>query len=139
MSAATGCSACNETRRNLVVVGENDEDRPSLSGTASELVGVLRAQVAQVKLELRADPTSVPHERRALALGNTLAKVLESSRKLMVDGVAAVENLSFAERAELFIGWVTGLPPAYRRSLRDRLDEWEATVARPVAHDEMVS
>lgn len=131
LSATTGCTVCDPVRRNLVVVGEDEDDRPSLTGVAAELVAVLRGQVKQVRLELSNLPTDTDLEKRALSLGNTLSKVLESARKLQVDGKRAVEHLSFAERAELFITWVTSLPPVYRRSLTDRLAKWEADIARP--------
>jgi hypothetical protein len=72
-------------------------------------------------------------EKRALALGNTLAKVLESARKLQVDAKGAVENMSFQERAELFVGWYVDLPPAYRAAVRERFIQYEAEVSKPVA------
>ncbi len=132
ISASHGCQICETVRRNLVVVGEDDEDRPSLSGTAAELVAVLRDQTRNVRERLKLNPLSMTDEKRALSLGNTLAKVLESSRKLMQDGKDAVENLSFQERAELFVGWVVSLPPAYRQNVRERLAEYEVEVSKPL-------
>jgi hypothetical protein len=133
LAATAGCAACDPVRRNLVVVGEDDADRPSLSGTGNEVVAVLRRQLADVKRELEADPGSGYHETRLLKIGNTAAKVLEAARKLQADGVSAVESMSFAERAELFISWFSSLPPAYRMAMTEKMAAWEAQVAMPVA------
>lgn len=132
MSATVGCAVCDTMRRNLVVVGEDEEDRPSLSGTASELVAVLRLQLGHVKGELERNRASALHEKRALMLGNTLAKVLESARKLQADGAAAVASLSFQERKELFVEWYTDLAPAYRTAVREAFASYEAEVAKPL-------
>lgn len=138
LTATVGCAVCDPMRRNLVVVGEDEEDRPSLSGTASEVVAVLRARVQHTKAALQAAPNDLDAERRAMALGNTLAKVLEAARKLTQDGLALVENLSFQERKELFVGWYTELAPAYRNAVREAFAQYETDVAKPVA-SELVS
>lgn len=133
MSATVGCAVCDPMRRNLVVVGEDEEDRPSLSGTASEAVAVLRAQLDQVKGELKRNGTSALHEKRAIAITNALAKIVDVGRKLKQDGAAAVEALSFQERKELFVEWYTDLAPAYRQSVREAFAAYEAEIAKPVA------
>lgn len=132
MTASSGCAVCDPMRRNLVVVGEDEEDRPSLSGTAHEIVAVLRDRVKHVRTLLQANTNSVDAEKRAMALGNTLAKVIESARKLQQDGVAAVSNMSFQERKELFVAWYTELAPAYRQAVREAFELYEAEVSRPV-------
>ena len=136
ISAQAGCAACDTVRRNLVVVGEDDEDRPSLSGTSAEAVGMLRDQMANVRGRLKLNPLSMVDEKRALAISNALAKLVETARKLQVDGVTAVEGMSFAERADLFISWYVALPPAYRMNVRDRFAEYEAEVAKPLKPQE---
>lgn len=136
MSAARGCDVCNGVRKNLVVVGEDEEDRPGLASTGFEVVGTVRRQAKRIDQVLRNDPdeeTELKFERRLLALSNSLGKLLDTARKLQADGVDAVENMSFAERAELFITWITTLPYAYRQSLRDKWDEWEQTTAEPLS------
>lgn len=132
MSSTLGCAVCDPMRRNLVVVGEDEEDRPSLSGTAAEVVAVLRAQVGHVKGELERNRASALHEKRALALANTMAKVLESARKLQVDGAAAVEAMSFQERKELFVTWYTDLAPQYRNAVREAFAQYEVEVSKPI-------
>ncbi len=136
IAASHGCDVCETMRRNLTVVGEDEDDRPSLSGTAAEVVAVLRDQTVNVRGRLKLNPLSMVDEKRALALGNTLAKVLESSRKLMQDGKDAVENMSFQERAELFVTWYVALPPAYRQNVRDRFADYEVQVSKPLAASE---
>ncbi len=133
LTATVGCAVCDPWRANLVVVGEDEEDRPSLSGTAAEVVALLRGQVKQVKGELAKLPGSTIAEKRALALGNTLAKVLESARKLQADGKAAVEAMSFQERKELFVTWYTDLAPQYRNAVREAFAAYEAEVSKPQA------
>lgn len=131
ITAAVGCAVCDPFRRNLVVIGEDEQDRPSLSGTASEVVAMLRAQVKTVRGDLEKNPNATLAEKRALALGNTLAKVLESARKLQADGKAAVEAMSFQERKELFVEWYTDLAPQYRNAVREAFAAYEAEIARP--------
>jgi hypothetical protein len=132
IAATVGCGVCDPMRGNLVVIGDDEEDRPSLSGTASEVVALLRKQVKQVKGELERLPGSTIAEKRALALANTLAKVLESARKLQADGKAAVAAMSFQERKELFVEWYTDLAPAYRNAVREAFAAYEVEVSRPV-------
>ena len=76
-------------------------------------------------------PTSAVVEKRALAVANTVAKVLESARKLRADGTAAVEAMSFQERKELFVTWYTDLAPAYRNAVREAFSAYEAEIAKP--------
>lgn len=130
--AASGCAVCDPFRRHLAVVDEDEDDRPSLAGVGAEVVAGLRAQLREIRKLLKDDPGDLRAEGRLLSIGNTAAKVLEAARKLQVDGVTAVNAMSFAERAELFVTWVTTLPPAYRASLRDKLDAWERDVAAPI-------
>lgn len=132
ISAVKGCAVCDPVRSNLVVHGEDEEDRPSLSGVSADIVRVLGRQIRVVDRDLTNNPQSVVAEKRALALGNTCAKVLESARKLQVDGKNAVNSMSFAEQAELFVTWYTALPPAYRNAVRARFEQWELEVSTPV-------
>lgn len=135
LTATVGCAVCDPMRRNLVVVGEDEDEKPSLSGTASEVVAVLRGRIQSVKQALQANPDDLGAEHRAMALGNTLAKVLESARKLTQDGLALVENLSFQERKELFVSWYTDLTPAYRNAVREAFAAYETEVSKPVAQE----
>lgn len=132
INAAKGCAVCDEVRANLVVVGEDEDDKPSLSGTASEGVTLLRRMLKQVEKDLKANPTSDVQVKRALAINNTIAKVLETARKLVQDGLSAVEQLSFREQAELFIGWFAALAPAYRADVLAKCANFEQEIAKPV-------
>lgn len=132
ITAAVGCAVCDPFRSMLVVIGEDEQDRPSLSGTASEVVAMLRGQMKPIRAELEKNPNATLAEKRALAIGNTLAKVLESARKLQADGKAAVEAMSFQERKELFVTWYTDLAPQYRNAVREAFAAYEAEIARPV-------
>ena len=132
MSATVGCAVCDPMRKNLVVVGEDEEDRPSLSGTSAEVVSLLRGQVKHVRGELERNPSSALSEKRALALGNTLAKVIETARKLQADGRAAVDAMSFQERKELMVHWYTDLAPQYRNAVREAMAQYEVQVSTPV-------
>lgn len=132
MTALVGCSVCDVWRGQLVVVGEDEEDRPSLAGTAAEMVSILRAQTKHVKGELERNRASALQEKRALQLANTMAKLLESARKLQADGTAAVAAMSFQERKELFVQWYTDLAPAYRNAVREAFAQYEVDVAKPL-------
>lgn len=133
IAAAEGCAVCNDVRRNLVVVGETEDDRPSLSGTASEGVRLLRRQLTQLDKDLKAAPTSSNHEKRLIGISNAIAKLLETARKLVQDGVSAVESMSFREQAELFIGWFAGLSPPYRADVLAKCMNFEQEISKPVA------
>lgn len=133
LAAPLGCDVCNTVRQNLVAIGESEDDRPSLSGVGAEVVSDLRLLLKNNRAKLKADPEDDAAADRLLALGNTLSKVLESARKLQSDGVTAVANMAFSERAALFINWVTSLPPAHRAALKEQLDKFEAEIAQPVS------
>ena len=62
-----------------------------------------------------------------------MAKLLETARKLVQDGVSAVESMSFREQAELFITWFAGLAPAYRADVLSKFTSFEQEISRPVA------
>lgn len=136
LTAQTGCAICDPIRRNLVVTEEDDGERPSLAVVGNEVVAGLRAQLKHIKALLKTDPDD-PAGNRLIAIGNTLAKVLEAARKLQADGKSAVEAMSFQERLELFVGWFAELPPAYRVSLRAKLDEFESAKAAPLSEQEL--
>jgi hypothetical protein len=132
MSAPTGCAVCEPVRRNLVVVGETEEDRPSLSGVASAVVELLRGQLENLRLDLKKDPNHKTAAPKLLAVANTVAKVIGETRKLQDDGKKAIENMSFTERAELFITWYAALPPAYRTNVREQMADHEVRVSAPI-------
>lgn len=134
LSAIAGCALCDPVRQNLVVVGESEEERPSLPDLGADMVRLLRDQMKRLKDLLKDDPDDPASVSRLLAAGNTAAKVIGEVRKLQDDGKKAIEAMSFVERAELFIDWVTALPPAYRQSLIERLQQWEKQNAQPVPH-----
>lgn len=132
INAAKGCAHCDPVRANLVVVGEDEADRPSLSGTASLGNELLNRQLRQVDKELKDNPRSASAEARLLKLSAAAAKLLETSRKLIQDGVSAVETMSFREQCELFVTWVSGLAPAYRADVLSKLMEFERSISQPV-------
>ena len=136
IAATKGCAVCDPLRSMLVVVGEQDDERPSLSGTAADNVALLRAQLKHCKEKLLAQPDSTVQEARLLKISNTMAKVLETARKLLADGMAVMETMSFAEKKELFVVWYSDLTPAYRNAVREAFAEFEAQIARPVAETE---
>lgn len=133
LSAQDGCAVCNPMRRNLVAVGEQEEDRPSLSGVGNEAVTAMRSQVAHVRGKLKDNRDDVKAEARLVSLTNALAKLVGEVRKLQDDGYKAVEAMSFHERAEMFVDWFGSLPPAYRRTLQEKMADFEARIAQPVA------
>lgn len=139
IDATTGCSVCDPLRALLVVVGESEDDKPSLSGTASDTVSMLRTQLKNCKDKLATQPDSTIQEARLLKISNTLAKVLETARKLLADGMAVMETMSFAEKKELFVVWYSDLAPAYRNAVREAFADYEAQLARPVAEEKTLS
>jgi len=135
IAASAGCAICNPIRKHLVVVGEDEDERPSLSVASNEIVAAMRQQLKEVRRATISEDPKVKGgaEARLIAIANSMSKVLESARKLQVDGISAVENMSFPERAELFISWITDLPPAYRAALREKWDNWETETSAPLS------
>lgn len=133
INAAQGCAICDPVRANLVVVGEQEDDRPSLAGTAALGVTVLNRQLKAIDAELKKVPSSATHEKRAIAVSNAVAKLLETARKLVADGVSAVETMSFREQAELFVGWFANLAPAYRADVMSKFAAFEQEISKPLA------
>jgi uncharacterized Zn finger protein (UPF0148 family) len=132
LAAADGCAVCNPIRHNLVVVGESEDERPSLSGVSAEVVTTLRSQVTHLTKALKSDPDNDSAHKKLVATANSMAKVLGEARKLQEDGKDAVDNMNFAEKAKLFIEWIATLPPAYRQGIREQMADFEARVSAPV-------
>lgn len=135
LTSIESCAICADMKANLVNEGEDESERPSLSDVGSEAVAGLRwilreANAAQRDRNLDARARG-DASARVLKVGNTLSKVLEAARKLQTDGLAAIRNMSFIERAELFLGWYTALAPAYREKILAKMHESEARASRP--------
>jgi hypothetical protein len=139
VAASTGCSVCDPLRALLVVVGEGEDDRPSLSGTAAENVAMLKKQLVNCKEKLAVQPDSTIQEARLLKISNTMAKVLETARKLLADGMAVMETMSFAEKKELFVVWYSDLAPAYRNAVREAFADYEASISKPLPPEVQLS
>lgn len=133
ISAQGGCAICKDFKSQLVDTAEDSEENPALSDVSYETISALRSVLKRGK-QLVADPTKVKlfneGSRLIVAAANTLAKVLDTSRKLQADGLTAIQRMNFVERAELFIGWYMTLPPSYRLKLRQQMDGQETQVAK---------
>jgi hypothetical protein len=132
LSAEKGCAHCDPVRQNLVVLGETEEERPSLAGTSNEAIHGLRDQIKYHKGILKTNPGSTKSEDSLVKCTNALAKIVGETRKLQDDGFKVVEAMSFQERLEMFIGWYVDLPPAYRLSLRERMADHEVRISAPL-------
>lgn len=137
LTAAEGCAICASVKANLVTTEENTEEYPALSDVSSETVSALQVILKRHRDTLRtkgADAEAIAvAESAVVRVANTLAKVLESARKLQSDGLAAVRNMSFQDRATLFADWYQSLPPLYRKKVRDGMQQFEVTTSAPVA------
>lgn len=136
LTAAQGCAICLSVKANLVTTEENAEESPALSDVSSEVVAALQSVLKRHRLTLRntkSDPDAIEAAESGLVrVANTLAKVLESARKLQSDGMAAVRNMSFTDRAALFASWYQSLPPMYRDKVRGGMLQFEGTVSVPL-------
>ena len=127
---------CEPLKKHLVQVGEDEEERPSLSEVGVSIVAELNYALKRAKTIAR-DDTRTEKDRldataRILKIGNTAAKVLESARKLQSDGLAVVQSMSFIERAKLFVAWFLELPPPYQTQLLARMESSRAERQKPV-------
>lgn len=132
ISAPTGCSVCEPIRANLVVLGEDEDERPSLSGIGADVVRLLKDQLSDTREQLKKNKRDEKAGARLNTLANTTAKVIGEVRKLQDDGKKAIEAMSFSERAELFIAWYAALPPAYRTNIREQQADHEVRVSAPI-------
>lgn len=133
VGAEGGCAVCVPIKKNLVAVDEGRGEVAPLSEVGSEVVDALRAQLTVIRRVLKDGNTKqrAAAGKELIAVANSMAKVLEAARKLQNDGIQAVKNMAFLERAELFIGWYLDLPPPYRAEMRRRQAEAEADYAKP--------
>lgn len=136
LTAPEGCAICASVKANLVTTEENEEEHPALSDVGSETVSALQGILKRHRAVLRDRGADEDAKERAedgvVRVSNTLAKVLESARKLQTDGLAAVRNMSFQERAALFADWFQALPPTYRKKVTDGMRQFEERVSMPV-------
>lgn len=129
------CPVCKPIRPNLVVVGEDEEEAPSLAGVGNESLNAVRDQIRYHKGILKTNPGNGKVEQKLVSCINALAKLTGEVRKLQDDAHKTVAAMSFAERLEMFIDWIFTLPPAYRTALLERVDQAEKTLAMPAPAD----
>lgn len=130
-----GCAVCSPWRKNLVVVGEAEEERPSLANVSAEAVRSLREQVRHYEAALKAAKTVDDQESyRALqrSVAGSLGKLLDAARKIQTDGLAAIERMSFAERAKLFVEWFMSLPTIYRERVKAEMEKHEGALSTEI-------
>lgn len=123
------------------MVGETEDERPSLAEVSAEAIAALREQTRSYAKRLKGgckacgrtedDDGGERLRGNQRAAAGAMAKLLDSARKIQEDGLAVVSLMSFPERAELFVTWYTELPPVYRSRLRDQMSEWETRLALP--------
>ncbi len=135
LAAAEGCAICAPVKANLVTTEENAEEYPALSDVGSETVAVLQTILREHKKVVRdrdeAQDVRLAAQSAVIKVANTIAKMLESARKLQTDGLAAVRNMNFQDRAALFADWYQSLPPQYRRRVREGQEQFEGQVNQP--------
>ena len=132
LSATSGCAICDPIRPQLVSTDESVDSLPSLAEVGAESVTALRRQVRVYSNFLKDNPLDSDANKSLVLMANSVAKVLEAARKLQDDGIAAVRNMSFLERAKLFIAWYASLPPAYRTQVRDQVEKYELEINKPL-------
>lgn len=122
LTSDAGCALCLPVKVHLVVVSAVDEDAVPLAVVATEAITILRKQLKQAKSMVDAasvhDPLLAAEVRN---ITNAIAKLMDSSRKVIQDGADAVESMSFQEKASLFLEWTATLPGPYRRRLVEAL------------------
>jgi hypothetical protein len=97
------------------------------------MVKFLRERHRYYATELKGKPGSAELAKGAISNANAMTKLLEAARRLQSDGLAAVEAMSFLERAKLFVQWYASLVPAYRGRLREQMARFEESLVAPVA------
>lgn len=121
LNSDAGCALCLSVKPHLVVLSAVDEDAVPLAVVANEAVTLLRRQLTHLKGVAKNGIYDPIMASEARSVANTLAKLLDSARKVVQDGADAVSTMSFQERAALFLEWTGSLPGAYRRKLIEQL------------------
>lgn len=133
LAGADGCAICNPIKANLV---STDEEAPALSDVGTETVTAMRAILQRHRSRFKSKDSTEEQllgaEEGIIRVGNTLAKVLEAARKLQADGLAVVRNMSFEQRADLFISWYTSLPPPYQVKVQKGMAEFHEKMNQPL-------
>lgn len=111
---------CQDMKRNLVV--EGDTENVPLARLAGDTIRLLKTDLYRLQLLQAKDKNyNAVLASEARRLSGAIAKLLDSTRKVIQDGVDAVEALSFQERADILVAWFESLPPAYRRKIFEDL------------------
>lgn len=129
LTAPESCAICELCKANLIV--DDDGDPDSLAKVAGGMVRLMQTQLRQLR-GIQGRTRGKYDERLANETrkhAQALSKLLDSARKVINDGVEAVEALSFQEKAALFESWFMELPQAYRRTLLAGLSKHVADVA----------
>lgn len=132
ISSGEGCAICLDFKKHLVNTDESADLAPSLSEVGSEAVSGLRAQIKHLKALAKDNPDDADTRKDMVLCINALAKLLEAARKLQDDGISAVRNMSFLERAKLFVSWYADLPPSYRTQVRQQVEAYELEINKPM-------
>jgi len=136
LAAAEGCAICFSVKANLIATDEDSDEAPALSDVSSETVGALQTVLRKHRRLLRDAKTSSEQyeeaEAAVIRVANTIAKMLESARKLQTDGLAAIRNMGFQDRSALFATWYQALPPLHRKKVREGMERYELAVSAPV-------
>lgn len=136
LNAAEGCAICATIKANLIAGDEDSDEAPALSDVSSETVAALQTVLRKHRRTIRDAKTSAEDyelaETAAIRVANTIAKMLESARKLQQDGLAAIRNMGFQDRSALFATWYQALPPLHRKKVREGMEKYELAVSAPV-------
>ncbi len=136
LSSQDGCAICLDFKKHLVSTDETDEVAPSLAEVGAESIAALRARVRWLKEYCKDNPADSDALKNLVLATNSVAKILDAARKLQDDGIAAVKNMSFLERAKLFIAWYASLPPSYRAQVREQVEKYELDLNKPLQLEE---
>lgn len=119
LTDSKGCHMCTPWKRHLVVIGDQPEDRVDLGDLTTEALNLARSRLRLLR-KWGADDPRYTH-KEAMELIKTIAITSDSARKIRKEGAAAVNSMTFQERAELFVSWYGELPPAHRDYLQQKL------------------
>lgn len=126
--AEGGCAVCAAVKPHLTVSAAVDDAAVPLAQVAQEGIVTLQRQLKKLR-ETKEPDASARAELRAVT--NAIAKLLDSSRKVIQDGADAVDAMSFQEKAALFLEWTGSLPAPYRRRLIEAMTGQNANTAQP--------
>ncbi len=134
--SGASCALCQGFKKNLVLLGDSPvDDGVDLGDMATETLRLQQSILRGLRLQQKALPQGAPVPAELLravnSLSRTIANMVDATRKVRQEGVAAMQGMSFQDKLDLFIGWLEELTPVHRKHVFAEMQAADAQIDRP--------